>query len=133
MSTIERALVNERKFDMNSKIAPWLYKIMQNRYINQKNKNRLVDAGIEEELEPFYTDKQVSSREIISSYKATKERHQDNEIQKRQFEVFELAHHGFSTTEIAEKMKLPTGTIKSDIHRARKILIEAMKEFQYED
>lgn len=130
--TLIKAIKNKSKFKDGTNIKAWLYTIMRNTFISNYHKvekrNSIIDP-IEEEY--TYTssssidyNKGTSNVALEEIYKAI------NSLENAFKEPFMMHYSGFKYEEIAEKLKLPMGTIKNRIHVARKILMVALKDYK---
>lgn len=126
-----QALDNKEKFKHSTNLKGWLYTIMRNIFINNYRRalreTNLIDSDysinkqglIEEEdaarFEFAYDLKQLHT--IVNALP---------EDLKRPFLMFVA---GFKYIEIAEKLNLPIGTVKSRLFFVRKRLKEDLKDF----
>lgn len=68
------------------------------------------------------------------NYIADKEVNAKISILEDEYKVpFEMHFEGYKYKEIAEKLDIPLGTVKSRIFIARKKLMESLPEFQFDD
>ena len=124
--TSYRALKGQNDYIEYGTIKSWLFTIMRNTFLNDQSRLlKLKDNIPAEELSIPFIDDQLESR-IISS-----------EILKIIYQLdrekripFLLYITGYSYDEIAEKLKIPLGTVKSRIHQARQILKDRLKELR---
>lgn len=119
------------KYEKGTNIRAWLFRIMKNSYINKYRKNskepESVDFG---EIEEFYTS--VQEEEAIEDNLAKKIFNNlfEDEVQKAIDElptdfktvIILCDIEGFTYEEIAEFLDIPIGTVRSRLHRARKVL-----------
>lgn len=126
-----QALDNKEKFKHSTNLKGWLYTIMRNIFINNYRRalreTNLIDSDysinkqglIEEEdsarFEFAYDLKQLHT--IVNALP---------EDMKRPFLMFVA---GFKYVEIADKLNLPIGTVKSRLFFVRKRLKEDLKDF----
>ena len=119
--TILKALSNREKFRTNTNLKGWLKVILKNTFINsyRKKSNQMISYNSEDyqvmtgEADTYAPDNIMMTKhvnKIIDSLSP------DLSI------PFRLHFEGFKYQEIADKMELPIGTVKSRIHQARKIL-----------
>ena len=119
--TALRALEKGHLFKLGSNFGAWSYTIMRNHFINQfrrKRKGYVVDI---EDVKPYLTDHieqggaeyQLMEQEILSLL---------DEVKPRYRKVINMLRDGFSYEEISDELNLPLGTVKSNIHLARKQL-----------
>lgn len=129
--TALRAFNNKEKFETGTNFRAWVTTIMRNTFINiyRKKKNRATSS------EP--TDSYIF---INEDHAVDNSAHSNMTMQELQMIMAELDiiyrqpflmfFEGFKYDEIAEKMDLPIGTVKSRIFFARQKLMELIK-FQY--
>lgn len=122
--TYLRALTYQNKFSSDTNLMAWIYTIMKNTFINEYRRNVKARSTIETQ-----SDKLHISFSRDDFYPSVDSIHAANEIQKKiamleeEFrEPFELFLNGYKYKEIAEKLDLPLGTIKSRIFFTRKKL-----------
>jgi RNA polymerase sigma-70 factor (ECF subfamily) len=122
--TFYRAIANADKFSEGTNIKAWLFTIMKNIFINNyrrnQKRNTITDTSDNQYL--LNSTKQVEKNGSERSFLA-----QDIEIAMSGVsadftEPFLMYHNGFKYQEIAEKLDLPLGTVKSRIFFARKEL-----------
>ena len=130
--SILRALTYRDKFQDNTNFKAWLYTIMKNTFINAYRRNtktkQLISKGDEIALNRAFkqnsydhSESRLNAKEIIRHIEALDD----------QYKVpFTRYYNGYKYEEIASEMHLPLGTIKSRIFIARKILMDALKQFQ---
>lgn len=123
------------KFEQGTNCKAWLFKILKNTYINTYRKNASTPQTVEyDEIEDFY--------ELIRS-----DRSDSNNPQEKLFDnlldddivraleslpedfrtvVLLCDIEGFTYEEIAEFADCPVGTVRSRLHRGRKLLHEKL-------
>lgn len=130
--TIYKALKSRNKFKEGTNLTAWLYVIMKNTYISkyQTLKRRKTDK--DHSLNKNFTpEKYKNARaENYGPMKLSLDlimQLVDNleEVYKTPFMMY---FRGFKYIEIADKLKIPIGTIKNRIHVARKLLQEGLTE-----
>lgn len=122
--TFYRAIANYEKFAEGTNIKAWLFTIMRNIFINnyrrKKNSNTITDTSPNQYLlnSTKLIEKNTSERSFLAEdiEKAMKE------VDRGYTEPFMLYFNGFQYQEIADKLDLPLGTVKSRIFFARKEL-----------
>ena len=115
--TMLKACVHQEKFRQNTSLYAWLYTIMRNTFFNmcQKRKSRAMvrleakNAAHARNMVPSL----FLSRELRSALKR---------LSTQLRRPFLLYAHGFKYREIAQKLELPMGTVKSKIFLARQRL-----------
>jgi len=122
--TAYRAIKNKEKFNPGTNFKAWLMTIMKNIFINNYRKKMKQNTIIDK------TDNQYF---INSSGNATENAAESTILMKEITQMIEslddglkipfmLHYQGFKYQEIADKMELPLGTVKSRIFFARRAL-----------
>lgn len=136
--TYLRAFRFFHKFEKGTNCKAWLFRIMKNLFINNYRKNQKLPGTVDyEEIENFVDD--IKSQKLES-----------NDYQEKVFSSLlddELTHalnslhddfktvvilcdiEGLSYEEIAEFVNCPIGTVRSRIHRGRKLLQQALYNY----
>jgi RNA polymerase sigma-70 factor (ECF subfamily) len=126
------------KFEKGTNCKAWLYRIMKNLYINSYKKKTSGPIKIDyEEVENFYenikpsnTDDAHLEREIFDSLL-------DDEVSQaiaalpEDFRTVIILSdiEGYTYEEIAEFVDCPIGTVRSRLHRARKMLFVKLHKY----
>ncbi|WP_289115048.1 RNA polymerase sigma factor [uncultured Bacteroides sp.] len=126
-----RALDNEGKFETGTNFRGWMYTIMRNIFINNYRKI------VREQIFVDQTDNQYHlSMPQDSGFASTegacdlKEMHRIVNALPRDYKVpFSMHVSGFKYREIAERLDLPLGTVKSRIFFTRQKLQHELKDF----
>ncbi|MEO9534031.1 MAG: sigma-70 family RNA polymerase sigma factor [Crocinitomicaceae bacterium] len=119
--TILKALSNREKFRTNTNLKGWLKVILKNTFINsyRKKSNQMISYNSEDyqvmtgEADTYAPDNIMMTKHVNKIIDGLSP---DLSI------PFRLHFEGFKYQEIADKMSLPIGTVKSRIHQARKVL-----------
>ena len=126
-----KALENIDKYTPDTNFKAWLYTIMRNIFINNYRK------VVREQTFVDYTDNLYN----IDSTQLTKDSITENDYDRKElyravkslpdsYRVpFSMFVSGFKYREIAVKLSLPLGTVKSRIFFTRRILQEELKDF----
>lgn len=126
-----KALENMDKYTPDTNFKAWLYTIMRNIFINNYRK------VVREQTFVDYTDNLYN----IDSTQLTKDSITENDYDRKElyravnslpdsYRVpFSMFVSGFKYREIAAKLSLPLGTVKSRIFFTRRILQEELKDF----
>ena len=130
--TVHKALKNKTKFKKGTNIKAWLYIIMKNTFISNYHKvekrNNLIDPIDDEHslnVPSTITHNDGTTNVAMDEiYKAI------NALDKSFREPFMMHFSGYKYEEIAEKLRIPMGTVKNRIHVARKTLMEALKDYK---
>lgn len=130
--TILKALRNKNKFKKGTNIKAWLYIIMKNTFISNYHKidkrNSLVD--------PIDDDYALTASSTITFNHGTSNIAMEeinkaiNNLDKAFREPFMMHFSGYKYEEIAQKLRIPMGTVKNRIHVARKTLMSALKDYK---
>lgn len=129
--TYLKALTYQNKFSSETNLMAWIYTIMKNTFINEYRRNVKARSTIETQ-----SDKLHISFSKDDFYPSVDSIHSAKEIQKKITmleeelrEPFELFLNGYKYKEIAEKLDLPLGTIKSRIFFTRKKLSACLIDY----
>ena len=127
-----KALDNEDKYMPDTNFKRWMYTIMRNIFIN--NYRKVVrDQTFIDRTDNLYHLNLPQDTGFESTEKAydLKEMHRVvNSLPKEYRVPFAMHVSGFKYREIAEKLNLPLGTIKSRIFFTRQKLQEELKDFR---
>ncbi|MCB9283911.1 MAG: RNA polymerase sigma factor [Lewinellaceae bacterium] len=127
--TLTRAYANKDRFSMGTNFKAWITTIMRNNFINEYRKRRTrnkVEKPLENNME-FAAKKAVQNNGQSLIFR--KELHHIlHELKDSQRIPFEMHFKGYEYQEIADKMNLPIGTVKSRIYFARKKLRRMIRE-----
>ncbi len=130
--TTIKALDNRDKYTENTNFKGWIFTIMRNIFINKYRRsarqatiidttenlyhlNLSQDSGLESP-EGAYTEQEITAA--------------INALPAEYGEPFSMMVAGYKYNEIAEKMNLPLGTVKSRIFFARKRLQERFSDYR---
>ncbi len=125
--TILRAFLNHEKFRTNTNLKGWLKIMMRNIFINgvRKKSNQMIHCDSDSyrvmvgESYEFTPIDQMMEGQIITEIQAL-----NNDLRR----PFELHLEGFKYKEIAEKLEIPIGTVKSRVFQARKKLAVQLRK-----
>lgn len=127
-----KALENMDKYTPDTNFKAWLYTIMRNIFINNYRK------AVREQTFVDHTDNLYN----IDSSQLTKDSITENDYDRKElyravnslpdnYRVpFSMFVSGFKYHEIAAKLSLPLGTVKSRIYFTRRCLQEKLKDFR---
>ena len=130
--TTLKALRNEEKFVENTNFKGWMLTIMRNIFINNYRKNARENTMVDSSEDLFHLNLcQESGLETPEGAYAC------NEISAiiagfsaEYREPFSMHVAGYKYEEIAEKLMMPLGTVKSRIFFARKKLRDVLTDYQ---
>ena len=126
-----KALDNEDKYTPETNFKGWIYTIMRNIFIN--NYRRVVrEQTFVDQTENLYhlsTPRDEAQDYSESAYDLKEMRRIVNSLPREYKVPFSMHVAGFKYREIAEKLGLPIGTVKSRIFFTRQKLQHELKDF----
>lgn len=127
-----KALDNEDKFEPDTNFRGWMYTIMRNIFINNYRKT-VRDQTFVDQTENLYhlnlpQDSGFDSTE--GNYDLKEIRRIVNSLPKEYRVPFSMYISGFKYREIADRLGLPIGTVKSRIYFTRQRLQRDLKDFR---
>ncbi len=128
--TYVKAISYRSKFEENTNLRAWLFTIMKNTFINAYHKNKRVRrmTSSSDEQSVYNTFSHVSHNSLEGKLRAKEILREIASLDKDYRLPFSLHYVGYKYEEIAERMDLPLGTVKSRIFIARKMLMETLTE-----
>lgn len=127
-----KALDNEEKYTPDTNFKGWIYTIMRNIFIN--NYRKVVrDQTFLDNTDNLYhlnLSQESGFESTESAYDLKEIRRIVNALPKEFRTPFSMYISGFKYREIAEKLNLPLGTVKSRIFFTRQRLQEELKDFR---
>jgi RNA polymerase sigma-70 factor, ECF subfamily len=126
------------KFQKGTNCKAWLYRIMKNTFINTYRKQSKEPDKLDyEEVENFYENVKASSTDSAHLEKEIFDNLLDDELSQAISKLPEDFRtviilcdiEGYTYDEIAEFVNCPVGTVRSRLHRARKLLHENLFEY----
>ena len=127
-----KALDNEDKYTPDTNFKGWMYTIMRNIFINNYRKVVRDQTFVDQTDNLYHLNlPQDGSSESTERAYDLKEMHRVvNKLPKEYRVPFAMHVSGFKYREIAEKLNLPLGTVKSRIFFTRQKLQEELKDFR---
>jgi len=126
--TVFRAFKNKDKFEEGTNFKAWITTIMRNSFINKYRKTKRkkhVSGPMEDYTYAIEGGKETESDTDIMNDDLTR----IVDSLKDSYRVpFMASFKGFKYDEIAERLDIPLGTVKSRINYARKILRERISQ-----
>ncbi len=130
--TTIKVLDNQDKYTENTNFKGWVFTIMRNLFINNYRRGvrqaTMIDTT--ENLYHLNLSQESGFDTPEGSYTAQEITSAIDELAEEYREPFSLMVAGYKYNEIAEKMNLPLGTIKSRIFFARKRLQERFADYR---
>lgn len=129
------------KFEKGTNCKAWLFRIMKNSFINDYRKQAKEPNKVDyEDVQNFYEN--IKSDEVESKHyeQDVFSNLLDDEISKAITELHEDFRtviilsdiEGFTYDEIADFVDIPVGTVRSRLHRARKMLYSQLYDYAKE-
>ena len=130
--TTLKALDNEDKYTDETNFRGWMYTIMRNLFINNYRKTVRDQTYVDRTDNQFYLNSgvDVEGDSTEGAYDAKEMRRIVNSLPKEYRLPFSMFVAGFKYREIAQRLSIPLGTVKSRIFFSRQKLQEALKDFR---
>lgn len=127
-----KALDNEEKYTAETNFKGWIYTIMRNIFINNYRKTLRDQIYVDQTDNLFYLNQNIDieTDSTEGSYDLKEMRRIVNALPKEYRVPFAMYVSGFKYREIADKLNLPLGTIKSRIYFTRQKLQKELKDFR---
>ena len=121
-SVFLKALCKYEKFTDSTNLGGWLYTIMRNLFINQcRSADQVRISRNDKEYETSPNDLMYGTSESADSRCIMQDIEQAIDILNKEYSIpFRMYVSGYKYQEIADKMDIPLGTVKSRIFIARK-------------
>lgn len=126
------------KFERGTNCKAWLFRIMKNTYINSYRKTSKEPDKIDyEDVENFYENIKPSSTDSAHLEKEIYDNLLDDELSNAiaalpedfRTVIILCDIEGFTYDEIADFVDVPVGTVRSRLHRARKMLFAKLYNY----
>lgn len=130
--TFAKAIAYREKFEENTNLKAWTFTIMKNTFINNYRRNMKANTTFDNTDDLYYLNlNKESAFETPDSEFSVKEiKRKINELSD-EFKLPFLMHtEGYKYKEIADKLNLKIGTVKSRIFFTRKKLMEKLKDYE---
>lgn len=127
-----RVLERIHLFDTNRPFAPWLYQVARNVARNRWKAIKRERSDDSTSLEHIPTEAAESSPGSVAELSELRSRIADaiEELPERQRASFRLHDvEGFETSEIAEMLGVSEGTVRANLHHARRALREKLEPY----
>jgi RNA polymerase sigma-70 factor (ECF subfamily) len=142
--TFAKAFRSWHQFEKGTNLRAWLVKILENTYINMYNKKaKQIGQDSLSEMEDFQLGEATSltARSNRSAELEALDRVASKDVREAlqnlgedfRMVVYYAVVEGLSYSEISEVMDTPMGTVMSRLHRGKKALHEALKDFAAEE
>jgi RNA polymerase sigma factor (sigma-70 family) len=137
IETFGKAFSNLEKYSPNYAFSTWLYKIALNNCIDYIRKKRIETFSLDkpisdDEGDPYVIDVKTTAPDpeeiFIRQQRARLMRETLDKLNPKYKKLIELRFFDeLSYEEIADKMKLPLGTVKAQLFRAKDLLLQILK------
>ncbi len=126
------------KYEQGTNIRAWLFRIMKNSYINRYRKETKEPATVEyQEVENFYTSIRDETTPSPDAQENMIGNLLDDDVASAVADLPEDFRtvvilcdiEGLSYDEIAEFVDIPLGTVRSRLHRGRKLLRDRLTDY----
>lgn len=126
-----KALDNEEKYIPDTNFKGWMYTIMRNIFINNYRKVVREQTYVDQTDNLFHLNLPQNSgfESTEGAYDLKEMRRVVNALPTEYRQPFSMHVAGFKYREIADKLNLPLGTVKSRIFFTRQKLQEELKDF----
>lgn len=130
--TYVKAIAYRDKFVDHTNLKAWTFTIMKNTFINNYRKSVKANTTFDNTDDLYYLNlsKESASDSPESSYSTMEIEKEINSLEDEFRVPFMMHVKGYKYKEIAEKLDLKIGTVKSRIFFTRKKLMEALKDYQ---
>ena len=127
-----KALDNEEKYEPATNFKGWIYTIMRNIFINNYRRIVREQTFIDTTENQYHLNTpQGEAFESTESTYDLKEMHRIVNALPKEYRIpFSMHIAGFKYREIAEKLNIPLGTVKSRIFITRQRLQQELKDFR---
>lgn len=129
------------KFEVGTNVKAWLYRIMKNSFINEYRRNVKEPEKVDyEDVQNFYENIKATEvknehyeEDVYSNMLDDKVHNALNSLPEDFKTVIILSDiEGYTYDEIADFVDIPVGTVRSRLHRARKMLYAQLSDYAKE-
>jgi RNA polymerase sigma-70 factor (ECF subfamily) len=126
-----KALDNEDKYTPGTNFKAWMYTIMRNIFINNYRKEAYQKTFVDQTDTSFFLNslQDTGSGDMESSYGAKEIQRILKSLPSPLNAEILMRISGYKYSEIAEKLNLPLGTVKSSLFSTRLKLQKELKDF----
>lgn len=121
-----KSLVKD-KFQDKSKISTWLYVIAKNESLRMNSKLKREEQK-RDLFEFFSRNIHVEENEVNDNYNINEITGKISLLPLKYRSILMMHYEGVSESEIAGKLSIPQGTVKSRLHRGKRIMCVLMKQ-----
>lgn len=125
--TFIKVYINLHRYSDSYTFGQWVYTIARNTHIDYERR-RQEDLPIDERFTAPWASAPSPEEKLISLQQRTQIEHYINSLAEQYRTLFKMRFlEDYSYEEIAEKLQLPMGTVKTRIHRARERMCALIK------
>ncbi len=130
--TFLKAIQYKDKFDPATNLKAWTYTIMKNTFINNYRKNMRTSTFVDTTADLYYLNVNNQAKDSVpdSMYFTNEISRKIDSLEDEHRIPFQMHFEGYKYKEIAEKLNLSIGTVKSRIFFSRKKLINKLNDYQ---
>lgn len=128
--TMLKAIRYKDYYKPKTNFKAWIFTIMKNTFINNYRRKVRSNTIFDNSTDMFLLNNSTENRDSPYNYIADGEINAQLETLTPEYkEPFEMHYLGYKYKEIAEKLDIPLGTVKSRIFIARKKLMDQLPEY----
>ncbi|MGE0077383.1 MAG: RNA polymerase sigma factor [Bacteroidales bacterium] len=128
--TYLKAITYKDKFEDNTNIKAWTFTIMKNTFINNYRKSVKQNTTFDSSENQFMLNSKSENYGPDSMYSHSEISKEINSLEDDFRLPFQMHTSGYKYKEIADKLNLKIGTVKSRIFFSRQKLMTALKDYQ---
>lgn len=131
--TLLKAFTNREKYADGTNLKAWLYTIMKNTFITNYQRMVRKNTFIDESENLYYINSLENStdNEAPSTFIMNDINRAVDSLEESFRTPFMMHYRGFKYHEIAERLRIPIGTVKNRIHIARKELKDKLYVYEH--
>lgn len=130
--TMLKAIRYKDYYTPKTNFKAWVFTIMRNIFINQYRRKVKSGTIFDNSTDLYLLNSSTENRDTPYNHIANEEiQKQLDTLSEEYKEPFEMHYLGFKYKEIADKLAIPIGTVKSRIFIARKKLMDLLPEYRY--
>jgi len=130
--TMLKAITYRDQFVQYTNLKAWTYTIMKNTFINNYRRNVRQNTAFDNTKDLYFLNQNKDTVNVApdSSYSAQEITKVIDSLEDEFKVPFKMHTEGFKYKEIAQKLDLKIGTVKSRIFFTRKKLMDALKDYE---
>jgi len=128
--TLLKALTYQSKYQSNTNLKAWMFTIMKNTFINSYRKTIKHGMVLDGSTNQYIMNSRLTHLTPDSDMAHDEVNRKINQLEPEFRIPFQMHTAGFKYKEIAEKLDLKIGTVKSRIFFSRQKLMAALKDYE---